>query len=221
MRRRTRSTMASRARSKPSLTNGMSSHRSTRPSGSSTGTSHPKLMMCVAPQAPSDDAGRGTCPRTSIPSRESPSTTGAGIWSSGSSPADSARSSSPRSRASRLKCSAAMRLFAEPCWHTNRIVRKGSPHILLKASSRSNGSQPRRRRRYGVFVLPCALLGLLGPMTSMGAPLGRQASGPRGMSRVASIARGSVSGCPSYRQVPNRSPRLKRHRDVEASRSPC
>src|SRR5438552_4272559 len=117
----TRATIASRARGKSSLTAGTSSQRMTRGArAASAPRSQPNVTTATAPSTSSGVGRRGRRPATSMPSPARPLVTCGGIASSGSVPAEVARASRPRAAARRLKCSAAMRLLADPCRQTNR-----------------------------------------------------------------------------------------------------
>src|SRR6266508_2049613 len=116
-----RATMASRAFLKPSLTAGTSSQRSSAsPGGARSPRSHPNVITRVALSTSARVARRGRRSPTSIPSPSSPCTTFGGSSVSGSVPAELASTATPRSAARRRKCSSPMRLFADPCRHTNR-----------------------------------------------------------------------------------------------------
>src|SRR5438105_11045962 len=86
------------------------------------GSSQPQTTTCVAAASNSGVIWRGRYARTSIPSAASPNTTACGTPASGSIPADSPRTAKPCRVARRFRYSAAIRLFAEPCRQTKRIV---------------------------------------------------------------------------------------------------
>src|SRR5713101_3069681 len=101
--------MTSRAGWYPSLTAGTSSQRSRASlDDSSAPSSQPNVTTREARSTSARVTCRGRRPRTSMPSPRSPWTTLGGISASGSSPAQSACTATPRCWARRRKCSRAL-----------------------------------------------------------------------------------------------------------------